>query len=102
MAHNCKVYIAGPMTGIEAFNYPAFDAEARRLRGLGYEVVSPAELGLDQSCPWEECMRAALRAMLECDCVVMLPGSRASHGAMMEMRVALMVGIPVGASWMLQ
>ena len=42
------------------------------------------------------CGRAALRAMLECDCVVVLPGSRASRGAMMEMRVALMVGIPGG------
>ena len=28
-----RVYIAGPMTGIEEFNFPAFNAEADKLRG---------------------------------------------------------------------
>jgi len=39
-----RVYIAGPMTGIRQFNYPAFIAAAERLRRGGYDVVSPAEL----------------------------------------------------------
>ena len=39
-----KVYIAGPMSGIPAFNIPAFDAAAWCLRQLDLEVVSPAEL----------------------------------------------------------
>jgi hypothetical protein len=39
-----RVYIAGPMTGIPQFNFPAFDACAAWLRGDGYDVVSPAEL----------------------------------------------------------
>jgi hypothetical protein len=30
-----RIYIAGPMTGLPEFNYPAFNAEAQRLRGLG-------------------------------------------------------------------
>lgn len=39
-----RLYIAGPMTHIPQFNFPAFDAMAATLREVGYDVVSPAEL----------------------------------------------------------
>lgn len=39
-----RLYIAGPMTHIPQFNFPAFDAMAVALRESGYDVVSPAEL----------------------------------------------------------
>jgi hypothetical protein len=39
-----KIYLSGPMTGLPDLNFPAFHAEAARLRALGYDVINPAEL----------------------------------------------------------
>ena len=37
-----RIYLAGPMTGIEYFNFPTFDTYEQVFEGLGYEVFSPA------------------------------------------------------------
>lgn len=37
-------YIAGPMRGYEQFNFPAFDEARQIMVGLGYNVISPADI----------------------------------------------------------
>lgn len=91
-----KTYIAGPMTGLPEFNHPKFNAVASILRAQGTEVVNPAEVdagSTDQ--PWEFYMRLALRGMLECDAVIMLPGWENSRGARIERRLAGELGMTV-------
>ncbi len=39
-----KYYLAGPMSGIEKFNFPLFYHVTDLLRGVGMNIVSPAEL----------------------------------------------------------
>lgn len=88
-----KIYLAGPMTGIQDHNFPVFHAEAKRLRALGYEVVNPAELVTDQTKPWVDCMRIDIPQLLKCDTVAVLPGWTASKGARLEHRIALELGM---------
>ncbi|WAX22827.1 hypothetical protein MAJJADAN_00065 [Pseudomonas phage Amjad_SA] len=86
-----RVYISGPMTGLPDFNYPAFNAEAARLRALGYHVENPAE-NPEQPC-WEDYMKVAIRQMLTCDTIAVLPGWGKSRGAWMEVSIAERVGM---------
>ena len=48
MTRPLHVYLAGPMTGIAEFNFPAFDAAATALRDLGYVVFDPADNDRDK------------------------------------------------------
>lgn len=82
-----RIYVCGPMTGILEFNYPAFAAETSRLRALGYEVVSPAEINPSGG-TWNECMKRDIAEMVTCDVLGWLPGWSKSRGAQIETRVA--------------
>lgn len=81
------VYLSGPMTGIPE--------AAERLRGFGFEVVSPHEIAgvAGASADWAESMRADLIEMLgRCSGIVVLPGWFSSRGALLEVEVARAVG----------
>lgn len=93
-----RVYISGPMTGMPEHNFPAFNAEAARLRALGYDVVNPAELNPESEKTWHDCLRKDLMELLTCDAIALLAGWQKSAGAHLEMHVAHRVGIEIVAS----
>lgn len=87
-----KVYIAGPMTGYPELNYPAFFAAAEKLRAMGFEVVSPAELNpITES--YLPAMKTDIRALIDCDHILLLRGWHASKGATLERHIAQVLGI---------
>lgn len=84
-----RIYIAGPMSGIEGLNHPAFHAAAARLRHAGF-VVENAE-----PCPnptWDDWMVLSLDQLARCDGVALLPGWSLSRGAGIEFSEALRAG----------
>lgn len=95
-----KLYIAGPMSGYPDHNFPAFNAMAKELRGLGFEVVNPAELAEDDSQPWEYYMRRDIPLLCQCDGIVLLPGWQQSRGACLEQIIARELDMPNASSRM--
>lgn len=93
-----KIYVAGPMTGLPEWNYPAFNAAAAELRAEGHEVMNPAEMGEKYGTPDElaaDLYKMAglvveeLDALAACDAIYLLPGWHRSRGTRKELKVAL-------------
>jgi hypothetical protein len=51
-------------------------------------VVNPAEINPDSAMPWGDCMRADIKAMCDCDMLILLPGWQRSKGAHIELNLA--------------
>ena len=99
-----RVYIAGPMRGIEKFNYPLFDKTAAMLRSLGLFVVNPTEvsalMGSSEEIDADKAMlerlfEADLALLKTCDAIALLPGWERSEGAKRELAAAIEAGLDV-------
>lgn len=93
-----RIYLAGPMSGLPEFNFPAFHRETARLRDLGYHVENPAENPKPPCGSWEGYMRLAIAQLVTCDTLAQLPGWEASRGATIEHRLAVELGMTVVAA----
>lgn len=109
-----RVYVAGPMTGVPLYNWPAFEAAARRLRDRGHDVVTPTEI--DEAEGWvvvdrwggpsdyrdkilavrtteqfdyDKVLKRDLEAVESCDAIYLLKGWEDSPGALTELCHAL-------------
>lgn len=95
-----RLYVAGPMTGIEELNYPEFFRVEAVLRDLGYDVLNPAridELHNSTKAPrqWDWYMRHAIQMLVSCQGVATLAGWQASRGATIEVNLATSLGMGV-------
>lgn len=89
-------YIAGPMAGLPDKNYPAFQKVAQELRDQGRTVLSPHEIdgGSMDTRPYEWYLREALKLLLQCDDIVLLPDWENSRGATIEWEIANALKMP--------
>jgi len=81
-----KIYICGKVTGDPDYD-KKFLAEENRLFSLGYEPVNPAAF-ISRKEEWLKAMQMAIRAMLLCDGVSLLPSWKKSRGARIEASLA--------------
>lgn len=109
-----RVYIAGPMTGKEAYNLHAFQRAQREWRIKGHEAIIPFESNntvwerhygrefdpYNDRCDYGDPLLRELFAedvayLLSADGIVLLRGWEASKGAMLELRIAHTFKMPV-------
>ena len=83
-----RIYIAGPMTGLPEWNYPAFNAQALELRKRGYHVENPAEHGIVEHAEWVDYLRYDIGRLAACESIFLLPGWEKSNGARLEVSIA--------------
>ena len=84
------VYIAGPMTGIEDYNRPAFAEAAKSVSANGDTPINPGLL--PTTLRPESYMPICLAMIDAADAVILLPGWEGSEGARLERLYALRQG----------
>ena len=113
------VYLAGPMTGLVEWGFPAFDKAAAEYRARGFTVINPAEHdrenGLDVTgmtgdpaeleglFDLKEALLWDLQQVADADGIVLLEGWEKSSGARAELALAAALGkrvyLPAAPDW---
>jgi nucleoside 2-deoxyribosyltransferase len=98
-----KIYLAGPMSGLPDFNFPAFHAAAKTLREQGHEVFSPAEADLERwgdmetikkEATYKECLKVDLDWIIaNAEAIALLPGWEKSKGVAAELALSKALGL---------
>ena len=89
-----KIYIAGPVTGVEGYE-ETFAKAADVLRAKGYEPVNPVAPGLVEGYSYRDYINRGFQMLMECDGMLLLPGYMESKGAALELHYALAVGMEI-------
>lgn len=111
-----KFYVAGPMTGIPQFNFPAFFAAEKSLQEQGYEVQLPADMKDpvavaqamasvdgkigDVEVTWGQCLAQDVELIADhVDGLCFLPNWEKSRGARLEAFTALLCNRQFAHLW---
>ena len=92
---NKRVYISGPITGVENYR-EKFKAAADRLTAAGHVVINPAELAdVLPVASWGEYMRIDFDLIELAWALVLLPGWETSRGCRAEVDLAEGLGLAI-------
>jgi len=90
-----KIYIAGPMSGIENHNLQAFEDAEKYWAEKGAVVFCPTTLPQDSNISQAQYMDIDLAMIRACDVIYMLKGWEESKGATLEKTYADYLGIGI-------
>lgn len=87
-----KIFISGPMSGMEDFNTPLFNRVEELLRERGFSPFNPAWMKVDDNWDCGDLLSIDIAALNMCDAICMLPGWLKSTGARLEYDFAVKAG----------
>lgn len=87
------IYISGAVTGDKDYRLK-FDRAEKFLESKGFTVCNPVKGEVDGN-EWSYYLRKDLRKLLDCDCLYALSDWTKSKGALLEINVALSLGMEV-------
>jgi nucleoside 2-deoxyribosyltransferase len=91
-----RVYISGKITGLDLHDaFAKFARMESNLRMFAHEPINPMKLPHDHDKSWHSYMREDIKALCDCDAILMLNDWADSRGAIVEHSLAMMLGIPV-------
>lgn len=92
-----RVYISSKMTGLPNYGIDGFDAVKKKLEGLGFIVISPADTAkkYGTNMPRNFYMRKCVEDILKADAVILFGDWKNSKGAVFEITLANELDIPV-------
>lgn len=84
-----KIYIAGKVTGLPIHEVTMkFGSAQKELESKGFVAINPLEVVNDWQCDWQTAMKKCIKALIECDAIVLLPDWEESKGAKIERQLA--------------
>lgn len=99
-----KIFISGPMTGIDKYNFPKFDKVEKLLsQYYGYKVVNPAKIArkykvkdvLEHREVFDKMVNEELDALRKCTAIYLLKGWEKSGGVKRELALALALNLEI-------
>lgn len=90
-----RIYIAGPMTGLPDFNFPAFNLAEAALQAAGWTPVNPASHGIVEGADWHDYLRWDIAMLATCEAIFLLPGWSQSKGVELELHIAKKLGMQI-------
>lgn len=95
-----KVYISGPITNKNNYRIDFYNRELL-LKKMGYQVCNPATFSQEvesdilyrfgRKPTYNEYMKFAIKKLLDCDAITMLPDWQESKGATAERQIAIVL-----------
>lgn len=93
-------YLSGPITGYPNHNNEEFAIQAGFLRAHGYRIVNPCALPHLPS--WHANLKRDIKRLMNCKGIFVLKGWQASKGAVLEVFICIILGMPVRDAYTLR